>query len=598
MPYNKSFIFEFIKSNSSNIFNTSPSYTFGNMNLYFDTDNCSSSWYSKSTENYFAFLDGNFYLNDSTTIDSAKNLDFLLSKIDQQNPEKVWESIQGGLYNIFLIDKKTKLLYINSDFLNSYPLFIYENEERLLISGNQFNFKSFSEYDQTSLIEFLKYGYLPFSDSVFKEITRKQPWENWEINLINSNIFKTENIPFNYNDTIDRETDLDKISDNIHKIFSRYFSRLSNKKILIGLSGGYDSRLLAAYLKQQNPKLLNFGFELSPETKLAGKIAEKLELEFHTESFPTDLLSKFGVELKENFRVIQSLEHSHVMHLHRKTPQFSCDFYVDGFIGDTVLGSSYFYSLKKTPRSLLKFLFGQNNSEHPILSENLYEDYFYDSKDCIKDNALGNLMAKGTKEAIKNKIRLSFNKNYLKAKTHEDMIESLNYIFRARNFIAGGPCGVSIFAQCACPFIDKEIFGLSLRIKKSLMIGNRLYNKIWRDHFPELAHFRKSGQGGSPRDADFAYRFKYLFYVIAKKMILPIIKIVTLGKFQGEEVYFSNEEYLKDKKNQEFFDSILLEARRVLPETINVYINKCKIDNKLDLTLYMRYLSLICYLKD
>ena len=598
MDYNDSFVIEILKPGSLSENAEKPVLSFNNINVYFNSTALKPSLFSIENEKFMIFSDGSFYLHDSQSMSIGKNLELYLSRLDNHGIEETWEDIAGGLFNLFIIDKKKKILTIVSDFLGAYPVYYTNNNSTILISGNQFNLSRDKTIHEVSLIEFLKYGYLPFSDSFFNDIERKHPWEILTIDFVNYEIAKSNATGLKYVDQDKRLSNINELSEKFKELFVKYFSKFNNEMLLIGLSGGYDSRLITAFLKNNNIQILNFKDFGSTETDIARNVVEllNLNLRFNIQIIPADLIYKFGYDIKKYFRVVQSLEMVHVINLQKKPQEFNCKYYVDGFIGDTVIGASYFFEFKKSIFYIFKYLFGLLKVNGRLKEISYYISRFYNLKNCLDDSVLGSLVTPQFTGYIRDKLGELFKKNYFDAKTDEDMVESLNYTIRGRNLIAGGPAGVNMEAQCYCPFVDKDIFELSLKTEKKLIIGNRLYNIIWRICFPELSHIRKAGQSGSPQDTDFIFRLKQVTSSVYKNIIIPFLNnVFKLGKIQ-EEVYFSVDNYVKDDNNQLFFNE-LEKYSFILPDSISTYIMNKKKQKTLNNTLYLRYISLISYMK-
>lgn len=599
MNYNDSFVIEILRPGYSSRNTAEPVFSFNNVNVYIEDSTLKSGLASIENDNLKIFLDGNFYLRNSDSINIDTNLELFLCSLNDHGMDKTREMIAGGLFNIFAIDKQQKQFTVLSDFLGAYPVYYSESENGILISGNQFNLSRDKTINNVALIEFLKYGYLPYSDSFFNDVLRKSPWEMLTIDIANCTINKTEIAGPKYAELHEEYSDVNVLSENFKVLLKKYFLKFHDETLLIGLSGGYDSRLITAFLKNNNIKILNFMDLGSSETDIARNVVELLNLNsrFNIQPIPADLILKYGKDIRKHFRIIQSLEMIHVINLEKKTAEFNCRYYVDGFIGDTVIGSSYFFELKKSIWYIIKYLFGLLSVKSSIKEISYYKSRFYNLKDCLDDSDLGDLITPQFKIYITDKISNLYNKNYFDAKTNENMVESLNYITRARNLIAGGPAGINNEAQCCCPFIDRDIFELSLKVEKKLKIGNKLYNQIWRICFPELSHIRKAGQKGCPKDSDFIYRLKHIATSIYKNMFVPFInRIFKVGKLL-EEVYFTVDNYVGDDNNKLLFEE-LEKYSNALPRNISEYIINKKKENKLNKKLYLRYISLISYLKN
>jgi len=88
--------------------------------------------------------------------------------------------------------------------------------------------------------------------------------------------FCSENIRFEGQETLQRE-----LGERLHAVFSRLVGVLAGRRVVVPLSGGVDSRLIAGLLKyhgHDNLVALGYGRPDNPESQVARQVAEALEI--------------------------------------------------------------------------------------------------------------------------------------------------------------------------------------------------------------------------------------------------------------------------------------------------------------------------------
>lgn len=552
------------------------------------------------TESLRSVLCGHFYCDGCPTIDRRANLDYFLSEYSRTGSiSQARAKIAGGLFALAVLDKQKSELRVLGDRLGCMPLYYCVNTDRIEISINSFDLRSSIEPAEDRVVEFLKYGYLPFADSLFPSIRRVHAGETLLIRSdprLNLSVEVERYSP--YPPPRERIRNLEEAAHNAIRALDTYFSRFAPGKYLIGLSGGYDSRLIAAYLAEFRPCLLNFGNPQSLEVSLAREVAERLHLTIESHRIPLDAVSRYAHKIGDWMPIMDDLEDAHVLWLVNQVRARKPEHYLDGFIGDTILGSCYYYKLGSNFRSLASNLLLQSDYESTLNDELFYVSALYDQGRSVSDATLGNAMAPDVPHRIRARIQPIIEESLNAALTHEDMIESLTHATRARSLIAGGPVGISLFVPCACPFIDHRILETGLGTAKKLRSGDRLYNAIWRLRFPELANIRRSATGGCPTDSDRVYRIKNLKTSVARRFAFPFLKKLTGGRIDKTEGYFSVDAYVLDERNASYLHSLFGQRLDVLPVRIRRTLREAFTHSQLDARVALRAASLVQYLDD
>ncbi len=222
-----------------------------------------------------------------------------------------WLRNLNGFYSIVLLDSFKRLndecfeaenIYIAVDRIRSKPLFYSEYENKLYVSDSVEWLRKklkINHISQLSKDEFLLTGFVTGNDSLFEGIKQLQAGQyllfNENINIYNYYLYEhSEPKVIDDNDLLTNE--LDKVCDIIIK---RAIEYSNNRQIVIPLSGGYDSRLIATKLKQHNyTNIVTFTYGLpnNNESNFSKQVAKSLGLkwlfvEYNSESFVKELLS-------------------------------------------------------------------------------------------------------------------------------------------------------------------------------------------------------------------------------------------------------------------------------------------------------------------
>ena len=244
-----------------------------NVNIFLKNEN-GYKWFSN--KNFFVkaylFDEKNELFEDKNIIkyfENYKNIDDLIGKLKLAN----------GLFS--LIIKKENFLFIAVDKIRMFPIFYFQDENEILISddANFIKEKKNISIDENNKLEFLQTGYSTKNKTLLKNVFQIQAGEYLliEDKKIKKDFYFTyftENISFKERHFLEKE--LEKI---IYAIFERSLKKIKNNQIVVGLSGGYDSRLIVTSLKKLNCKnviCFTYGRKNNYEIEISKKVAKKL----------------------------------------------------------------------------------------------------------------------------------------------------------------------------------------------------------------------------------------------------------------------------------------------------------------------------------
>lgn len=205
----------------------------------------------------------------------------------------------NGFFTILIRDEVA--VYLISDKVRSRPLF-YTVAEGVEISDDFHHvLKSLKRISFNPLAreEFVKTGYVTCSETLFEDIFQLEAAQVVRIDCVSGSVEKQNYWYFiPEKNVIDNENEkfwFEKLDRALKKAVERLISVADGKKILIPLSGGYDSRAIALYLKKSGYKDLlafTFGNVGSHEVSMSRRIAESLDIEWHCITYTREMWNK------------------------------------------------------------------------------------------------------------------------------------------------------------------------------------------------------------------------------------------------------------------------------------------------------------------
>ena len=547
-------------------------------------------------EDHHLLLEGAFYLRESKTFDPEQNLKSFQVIMDRHGLAVARQQIAGGFFNLFILDHARGHLTVLNDRLGLLPLYYREGHGSLLLSNNQFNFLADNRLSEIATREFLKYGYLPVSPSFLEGVERLGPNTLLEIKLDPLSLESTSDALPEYPD-VPQSGSPNDLADEWAAAFKTYFDRLDSNDIMLGLSGGYDSRLIAAHVASRQPQLLNFGDADSAETRIAGRVAASLGIPLLNDQFPADAMARYGRRAVNEFRVPTSLENAHVLHLSQRVREGQPRHYLDGFLGGAVFADAYTGKRDRSLSGILKELFGFQSDANAKLGALDYATILsQQDKQALPDNLLDRYLDEASRKALEHAFE-RFSRQWIPGcSSHEDTLERLRLLTRGRNLIANGPVALQSHSQVLLPFMDYRILELSQHTAKHPRARHALYNTLFRRHFKRLARIRKAGTFGKATDTAFMYRFKSLAYMIYKHSIKPHLEKWFTQSSQREEQYFSLSTYLSEPKTRRLIKRLMEQDHPHIPSGIQDRIRADYRAGQLDPVLLTRHVSLILFL--
>ncbi len=424
------------------------------------------------TDNKGIYFKGFFYDAQNKKIEAQSAIDFLSTINSKQEFEKTCTSL-NGMFTIVII--KSGHCYVTSDSTRVFPVFYKKNKDSFFLSDdiNLLIPEVEIKYDLVAEREFKSFGCCLGNKTLIKDVYQIQSSEYIIFSedriikkgfIFSSATAKYENKEYNY---------LKKtLFSNFKNSFERLINSLDGKIVVLPLSGGFDSRLIASFLKYYNYNNVicyTYGKKGNIDMEISKKVANKLNFKWHFVEYTDELIdgfletSMFKSYCKSNFHHSSMLflqEYFAVKYLKENNLIPENAVFIPGHDGGALAGG---YLVKLIPEKI------RNNR---IIAKDIYRKFF-DKKNKTEKSCL---------DVISSNLS-EFNTNFLELKpcsVYEDFIFkeiSTKVIFNSANVY-------DFFGyQYRLPFWDKELLNSFKLLEPKLKINKKIYVDIISDFF-------------------------------------------------------------------------------------------------------------------
>ena len=377
-----------------------------------------------------------------------------------------------------IVIKNKNKLFVSVDRLRSIPLFYALQNNIFYLSDNAYWIKdelSLKELDKISEQEFLLTGYVTGKDTLFTEIKQIQAGEYLIVKEADNKITIKTNIYYRYLHkkffTEPKEELFDKLDNISVNFINRLIKSVRGKTIVIPLSGGYDSRSIAAMLKKLNYKnviCFSYGKKGNWESEISEKVARKLGYKWYFVEYTKTKWRNISSlnEWKKYFEYgnnLTSLAHLQdwpavwELKKNKKIPDDAV--FVPGHSGD-LLGGSW------TPKPVDTFKIDYNLKD--------ISDYLFKSHYCLfnlKDEHKKDLFLKKIKKELSN-LEISDVDSFV------SLCECWNIANRQAKFIVNSVRVYEFFGyEWRIPLWDSELMDFWSRVPLKYRINKELYDE-------------------------------------------------------------------------------------------------------------------------
>ncbi len=464
-----------------------------------------------------------------------KNMKLYLSKLLWSNMNNIWVTgfiLSGGSYlrneallNYFsgistisefeeklksangqfsVVIKRESEIWAASDRLRNWPLFYSHIDREFIVSDNCYKLAEMQvekQFDSNAVNCFLASGYVINNLTLLKNIYQVEAGSYVILgNEATSNYYhdiRSEQVVIT-----DLKTGSKKLSDLLSITFKDHLNALIDKFIAIPLSGGFDSRLVAAMVARYHPENVlcyTYGRKDNPEIALAKEVAGRLGLKWINIIYDSELIRDFmhdgffedyypWVSNLTGMFFLQEYFSVRLLKVNNMIPVDSV--FISGYSGDFIAGSYLTPAMKK-------------NMDEKELSELIFREYFRlislekDERSAVCD-LIRERIPSGSSDAWK-------------------VIESWDMKERHAKFIVNSAKVFSFFGyDYIFPLWDNQLVDYMLNLPYSLRMDRKLYEHTLRDHF-----FRENNLNLAHETNPAPIRKSYQRFKEATKPFLP-----------------------------------------------------------------------------
>lgn len=234
--------------------------------------------------------EGNTFVKGRAFIEEKLFEEQQLAEYFNQSTTEEQFKLANGFWG--MVKKYDASILIVADRMRSYPLFYGVINNVAYISDDPYWVKDKvldKEFDEISKNEFLLTGYVTGGDTLYKNVKQIQAGEKIYIDFDEENNIRIHASKYysfihgNYFENLSRDQLLQEHEAALFKSVKRLIKYADGRTIVIPLSGGYDSRLVATVLKKMNYSNIitfSFGKANNRECLISKEVAKKLGLKW------------------------------------------------------------------------------------------------------------------------------------------------------------------------------------------------------------------------------------------------------------------------------------------------------------------------------
>ncbi len=431
---------------------------------------------SYSNDDFDIYFEGRIYNSSPAKainslcniISSCNSLDSIKEKISH------WTQSTDGNYIIILLCKQSNRLILFNDIFGRLPLYYHHQDNHITISRDIRYIRKMNVditfADPLHLSEYLLFGYFLEDATFFNSINKLQSNSIIIIDFGSSKFQISQLGLYNFDSNIYSNKPLEENAANLKELFCKACSMRSNNKLnLISLSGGYDSRTIAAGMHYsgtpfETVTLLDFHKNSFQDVVMAEAIAKTLNASW----------SKFELDAGNGGHILKTLQIKSGM-VHLALPH----------------AIPFLTKLKETfnvPFSLFTGTGGDKTlpdlrPSRPISSLDDLTQYIIDKNSVVKPEWVQKLTGIELKE-IHDHI-YSILEHYPESTFENKYIHFILYQRSFNRFFEGDDRHRS-FAQVESPFFSNEFFNYAMNCPGTQKQNRQLYNQLIFNLHPEL----------------------------------------------------------------------------------------------------------------
>ncbi|MFH1771975.1 MAG: hypothetical protein ABH872_04090 [Candidatus Omnitrophota bacterium] len=381
-----------------------------------------------------------------------------------------------GNYLILILDTEKNKLTIANDAMGFSPVF-YSSTSRGFIFSNRIKPMFLlgninNEIDQRAASDYIQLGYILEDKTLFESIKRLMPGSVIEYSNNTLNLYKINGLNFSDKNW---HLPLVQVADQMYEILLKgYKKRINNKKTLIPLSGGLDSRLNVGFynrISRGSFEVLTYGLVYHADYYAARKVSKTLGINHILVPFQRNYISKYGMDFSSLIEGWADIACAQIFPVvdHAKN---NYDSIITGTIGGTLTGvnlDNYPLEAKTSDECFLRYIKKQVDPDSACLNEL----FVVPSKGEATESTF-----KASKDCFSNSESAEYN--------FQKMIY-IDHMQRQRCLISSQEVIFNHYARAISPFFEKDFIDLVTSVSSAALEGQAAYRLMFCRHFKELS---------------------------------------------------------------------------------------------------------------
>ena len=392
------------------------------------------SWQFREIQNASVELKDRVYVSGWISTDRGVLMgkdfaEFILCKIQNATSERLREELiflfnnsDGNFAIVAYFDSK---VWAITDLVRTIPLFWHIKNDSIIISDDVKYLVPDSKIasDHDSIIEMLSSGYVTGVNTVYKEVKSIRPGEILicdnsdgipHIELFRYFTYKADNIR-----EMSRDDDIQLLDETTKDAFEIILNSLNGAKIVIPLSGGLDSRLIALTLKRlkyDNVLCISYGTEGNKDSVKSFETAKKLGFAWemipysknqHVEKTLNDKFWEFS-EYASNGTAIPHLDDWIALNMFKdKFTHLEDAVFMPGHTGDFISGGHLKY---------LNYAFDEHVESHDEPMRSIINKHYSLWTNILKDHSYSSIIYERISDVLE---EFEFDNNLNKTQAYE-----------------------------------------------------------------------------------------------------------------------------------------------------------------------------------
>jgi asparagine synthase (glutamine-hydrolysing) len=427
----------------------------------------------------------------------------------------------NGLFNLAINDEKKGRIILINDRFGFYPLyyalsdgmFAFASEAKFVLKATNMTPK----IDRRAVSEFFTLSFLLGDKTFFEGVRLMKPAS---IIVLYKKENKIETMQY-WDFSVPKRRF--NVQDNLFEEFRRLMEKAiersirGSKKVGVFLSGGLDSRAIAAFASKSGAEVVAFSFgpKDSFEQKIAMQVAQRLNIKIVVREIPSDFIANYAEEIVYRGDGMIRIRDCHFIALLDEVKSM-VDVVLLGTFGGELFGSKVTKKLRniKSKEEVISYLF-QKNAIGIQLKE--YQKVF---EKCFVNE----------RSKLLERFRETFDQ--IPFDNPEDIVEYWEYRNRQVRYIFQSFQYLNWFFETRHPFLDADLVEFfAFKLPFNMRINERFLQKAINYCFPSLSDIPWE-RTGAPLDPDILTMWFGRGKLFLKSKMGLILEKVSKGKIK------------------------------------------------------------------